>query len=328
MTRKPYKPVDLSRLRTYSIEDRAHKVSDGMLAGLPEAGASVAALIDSMPDVLGARAFRATVDAIAAAVRRNRPVVLAMGAHVVKVGCTPIIVDLIRRGIVAAIACNGAFAIHDMELATVGQTSEEVADTIRDGSFGMVRETLEFFGRAAAAAADQEIGLGQAVGQLLVEADPPGRAASVLAAAHEASIPATVHVALGTDTVHVWGAMDAAALGAASMHDFRLISSVVADLGAGPGADTGGVWLNIGSAVVMPEVFLKAVSVARNLGANLDAMTTANFDMLRHYRPNANVVTRPVTGRRGHEVIGHHEILLPLLRIAVLDQLRARGVTA
>jgi hypothetical protein len=325
VTDPSYKPVDLSDLRTYSIGRRSHKVSAGMLAGLPAAGASASELLASMPDVLGVRAFRATVDAIVAAVEHDRPVVLAMGAHAVKVGCTPIIVDLIRRGIVRAIACNGAFAIHDMELATVGQTSEEVADTIRDGSFGMVRETLDFFSRAAALADAKGIGLGESVGRLLVEANPPGRDASVLAAACEASIPACVHVALGTDTVHVSEALDGAAIGAASLRDFRLICSVVADLGAGATPGVGGVWLNVGSAVVMPEVFLKAVAVARNLGADLDAMTTASFDMLRHYRPTVNVVTRPVTSGRGHEVTGHHEMLLPLLRLAVLEQLQARG---
>ncbi|MBN1514622.1 MAG: hypothetical protein JXB13_21580, partial [Phycisphaerae bacterium] len=328
MNRPRYQPADLSRLRTYSVDRRPHKVSTAALAGLPEPGASAADLLASLPDVLGVREFRATVDAIVAAVRDGRPVVLAMGAHVVKVGCTPIVVDLIRRGIVSAVACNGAFAIHDMELATIGATSEEVADTIRDGSFGMVSETLEFFARAAARADERQIGFGEAVGGLLVEANPPGLAHSVLAAAYQASIPATLHVALGTDTVHASGAMDGARIGAASLRDFRLICSVVGDLGAVRPDGAGGVWLNVGSAVVMPEVFLKAVSVARNLGANLDAMTTANFDMLRHYRPKVNVVTRPVTHGRGHEVIGHHEILLPLLRAALLERLSGPGAVS
>jgi hypothetical protein len=247
-----------------------------------------------------------------------------MGAHVVKVGCSPIVVDLIRRGIVTAVACNGAFAIHDVELATVGATSEEVADTIRDGSFGMVAQTLEFFQRAADAACEHDLGLGEAVGRLLAEARPPFLDTSVLAAAYRASIPATVHVALGTDTVHMTESADGARLGAASLRDFRLVCSVVADLGATDRSGVGGVWVNLGSAVVMPEVFLKAVCVARNLGADLDAMTSANFDMLRHYRPHVNVVTRPVTFGRGHEVIGHHEILLPLLRCAVIEQLQAQ----
>jgi hypothetical protein len=248
-----------------------------------------------------------------------------MGGHVVKVGCSPIAVDLIRRGIVSAVACNGAFAIHDVEMATGGQTSEEVAETIRDGSFGFVHETLTFFGKATALADARGIGLGEAVGRSLISAQAPYLERSVLAAAVEASIPASVHVAVGTDTVHMSDAADGAQIGAASLRDFRLICSVVADLGARGDLPDGGVWLNVGSAVVMPEVFLKAVSVARNLGADLDAMTTANFDMLRHYRPTVNVVTRPVTAGRGHEVIGHHEILLPLLRQAVLEGLGPEG---
>ena len=325
MTRKPYKPVDPAGIRTYSIRQRRHKVSTACLAGLSPAGASAAQLLGSMPDVLGVREFRATVEAMVRAVRNRRPVVFAMGAHVVKVGCSPIVVDLIRRGVVSAVACNGAFAIHDVEMATIGATSEEVAEGIRDGSFGMVSETLDFFRRAGDLAHEGGLGLGQAVGRLLVETKPTNVGASVLAAAFEASIPATVHVALGTDTVHMTDATDGAQIGAASLLDFRLLCDVAGDLGAAGDSDAGGVWLNIGSAVVMPEVFLKAVTVARNLGANLDALTTADFDMHRHYRPTVNVVTRPVARGRGHAVTGHHEILLPLLRLAVLEGLAAQG---
>ncbi len=294
------------------------------MASLPKEGASTVELFDAFPDHLGATAFRQVARAMVDAVRADRPVVAAFGAHVIKVGCGPILVDLIRRGIVKAIACNGACAIHDIELASGGETSEEVADTIRDGSFGMVTETLRFFDDAARLAQDESIGLGAAVGRLLVDKKVSHRELSVFVAAYEAGIPATVHVALGTDTVHVSANMDGAALGAASMRDFRLICDVVSDLGAGDKSDVGGVWLNIGSAVVLPEVFLKAVAVARNLGADLDAMTTANFDMIRHYRPTQNVVLRPVARGRGFEVIGHHEIMLPLLRQAVIERLSRR----
>lgn len=320
MTRS-YRPIDLSKLETYGIARRSHKAGVARAASLPPAGVSIVRFLDSWPDYLGASAFRAVVDAIVAAVRADRPVVAAFGAHVIKVGCGPILVDLIRRGIVKAVACNGACAIHDVELATGGETSEEVADTIRDGSFGMVQETMSFFDKAAGRAADESIGLGAAVGQLLIEDKSVNLEQSVFAAAKQASIPATVHVALGTDTVHMSGASDGAAWGAASMYDFRLICDVVSDLGAAKADGPGGVWLNIGSAVLLPEVFLKAVSVARNLGADLDAMTTANFDMIRHYRPSQNVVTRPVRPGHGHEIIGHHEIMLPLLRQAVIEQL-------
>lgn len=322
MSTGKYQPVDPSRIRTYSVAERAHKMDMAAMAGLPGPGASAAELLASMPDLLGAAELRAVVKAIIDARRAERPVVLALGAHVVKTGCSPIVIDLVRRGIVTAVACNGATAIHDVELATIGATSEDVADTIRDGSFGMVRETLDFFGAVSEVTAKEECGLGEAVGRLLVTRGAPHVGFSILAEAYQAGIPATVHVALGTDTVHMTGATDGAAIGRASMHDFRLLCSVVGDLGAALPGWAGGVWLNVGSAVVLPEVFLKAVSVARNLGADLDAMSTANFDMLRHYRPRANVVTRPVIRGRGHEVIGHHEILLPLLRQAIIEELK------
>jgi hypothetical protein len=318
---KAYKPIDLTDLQTRSVHQRRHKASVTALAGLPPAGASAAQLLAALPDTLGAASFRRVVDAIVDARQNDRPVVAAFGAHVIKVGCGPVLIDLIRRGVISAIACNGACAIHDAELATIGETSEEVEATIRDGSFGMVAETLSLFQAITARAQKDRIGLGRAVALELLEVRPPHADQSVFLAAHQASIPACVHVAIGTDTVHVAPGLDAAALGAASMMDFRLICDVVRDLGAKPGGVAGGVWLNIGSSVVLPEVFLKAVAVARNLGANLDAMSSANFDMLRHYRPHVNVVTRPVSKGRGHEVIGHHEILLPLLRQAIIERL-------
>lgn len=315
-------PVDLSRLRTFSIGARGHKVSVAGLARLPARGVSFREWWDGLPEFLGASELRAAVDAIVAARRADRPVVLAMGAHVIKVGCSPIVVDLIRRGIVTAIAMNGATAIHDVELALFGETSEEVADTIRDGRFGMVRETADFFAAAAARGAkDGKTGLGAAVGALLREQSAPQAEHSVLAAASAAGIAATVHVALGTDTIHMHPQVDAASLGAASGIDFRIACSVVAGLGASGPAGPGGVWCNVGSAVILPEVFLKAVSVARNLGHDLDAMTTVNLDMIRHYRPRQNVIGRPVTRGRGHEVVGHHEITLPLLRQAIIEAL-------
>ncbi len=320
MTR-PYKPIDLSLIKTNSARRRQHRASVKRVALLPKPGASAAELIASLPDYLGAASFRRIVAAIVEAVRNDRPVVAAFGAHVLKVGCGPILVDLIRRGVLKAVACNGACAVHDVELATIGETSEEVADTIKDGSFGMVAETMAFFDEAVVYAKRESIGLGAAVGRLLISNQASYGKQSVFAAAHEASIPACVHVALGTDTVHASGGLDGSALGSASMLDFRLICDVVSDLGAVDESGVGGVWLNIGSAVVLPEVFLKAVSVARNRGANLDCMTTANFDMIRHYRPHQNVLTRPVAPGRWHEVVGHHEILLPILRQAVIDEL-------
>ncbi len=326
MTRS-YRPVNFDRLKTYSVARRRHKSEVRRAAELPAPGASARSLLDSFPDYLGATAFRHVTDAIVSAVLNDRPVVVAFGAHVLKVGCAPVLIDLIERGVIRAIACNGACAIHDVELAMFGETSEEVADTIRDGSFGMVDETMAFFDEVAEHAKAGQVGLGAAVGRVLLDKKAPNISSSVFAAAYRAAIPATVHVALGTDTVHASGGLDGAALGAASMLDFRLVCDVVSDLGSVDDSGVGGVFLNVGSAVVLPEVFLKAVSVARNFGADLDAMTTANFDMMRHYRTGQNVVTRPVAKGRGHEVIGHHEILLPLLRYAVLDRFATESFT-
>jgi hypothetical protein len=319
---KRYEAMDVSKLKTLSVDDRAHKVQLDALAKLPPVGASVGQWIDSLPSFLGATRFRAVVDAIVAARQADRPVVFAMGAHVIKVGCSPIVVDLIERGIVTALAGNGATAIHDVELACTGQTSEDVGDTLHDGRFGMVRETADFFAEAAGLGAKEGIGLGAAVGRLVVERQSPHADVSVFAAAHRADIPATVHVAVGADTVHIHPQANGAELGQATMIDLRRACSVVADLGAVESNGPGGVWCNIGSAVLLPEVFLKAVAVARNVGADLDAMVTANFDMLGQYRARLNVVQRPPRPGNGHEVIGQHEILLPLLRQAIIEAMQ------
>lgn len=313
-------PLDFGRLRFKSRGQRAHKVDTAGLGRPTAAGASFSDWFDALPGFLGAADLRKAVDAVVAARRAKRPVVFAFGGHVVKTGCSPLVIDLIERGIITAITTNGSGAIHDLELAETGQTSEEVADTIRDGSFGMVRETCERMNEAARRGADGR-GLGRALGELLLAGDAPHKNLSLFAAAAQAGIPATVHVAIGTDTVHMHPAVDGAALGGATLADFRSLCAVVAQLGAGSVGGAGGVWLNVGSAVVLPEVFLKCVSVARNLGHTLDGMHTVNFDMLRHYRPTQNVVLRPVQPGFGRHVTGHHEILLPLLRQAVIEKL-------
>ena len=319
----PAHPLDLSKIRMHSIHERRHIAQVEALAGAPGRGASFAEWFDSLPAFLGAERIRAVAEAIVEARRGRHPVVIGMGAHVVKVGCGPIIIDLMRRGLVTAIACNGATAIHDTEVAMIGATSEDVGANLRDGRFGMVRETAEFFAEAARMAAESGCGYGVAIGDLIRRSHMPHAGLSVLACASEMDIPATVHVAIGTDTVHMTGLADGAAIGAASLTDFRIVCDVVAGMGRTttgekPSAVTG-VWCNVGSAVIMPEVFLKAVSVARNLGADLDAIVTANLDQIRHYRPAQNVVGRPVAPGHGYDIAGHHEILLPLLRQAVVE---------
>ncbi len=314
------KQLDFSRVRMKSRDARAHKVAVDALGGAPAVGCSFGEWLEALPAFLGAKALREVVAAVVAARRAGRPVVFGFGGHVIKTGCSPLVIDLIERGVITALATNGSGAIHDLELAETGATSEEVADTIRDGSFGMVHETCARM-NAAAAAGVLVGGLGRGLGEILAGSDAEYRELSLFARAYAKGIPATVHVAVGTDTVHMHPEADGAAIGAASMADFRTICGVVADMTAAREGAAGGVWLNFGSAVILPEVFLKAVSVARNLGYSLAGMHTANFDMLRHYRPTQNVVQRPVERGFGHQVIGHHEILLPLLRQAVLEAL-------
>jgi hypothetical protein len=293
--------LDFAALRLHSIHDRRHIAQIDAFAKTPPPGASFLDWFDSLPAFLGANRLRAVVNAIVSARKAGKPVVFAIGGHVVKVGCGTILIDLMRRGIVTAIACNGATAIHDTEIAMIGATSEDVADTIRDGRFGMVRETAEFFAEAARGAAETQSGYGQAIGRLIRLRKLP-------------------HASL-SDTVHMPACADGGLIGAATLADFRTLCGIVAGMG-GAEDEVGGVWCNIGSAVLLPEVFLKAVSVARNLGVCLDALTTANFDQLRHYRPAQNVVGRPVLKGRGFDLAGHHEILLPLLRQAILEQNR------
>lgn len=320
--KRSYQPVDLAKLKTYSIRERAHKFDIEAMAGLPDKGSSFREWFDGLPPYLGVTALRAVVDAIVAARAADRPVVFALGAHVVKVGCSTIICDLIRRGVVTAVAMNGATAIHDVEVATIGQTSEEVGDTIHDGSFGMVEETPRVFAEALADASTQsqgEVGLGAMLGAHLNRTNAPNAERSILAVAARAGVPVTVHVAVGTDTIHMHHIVSESALARLSTVDFRLACDIVADCAPAKAGAASGVWCNVGSAVILPEVFLKAIAVARNLGHDLDAIVTANFDMIRHYRPSQNVIGRPVKSGHGHHVTGHHEIMLPLLRQALIE---------
>jgi len=313
-----YGPIDLSQVRTVSLYERPSKVHLEHMAGLTGKGAGFAEWLASLPNVLGVASLKGLAEAVLAARRAGRPVVWAIGGHVVKVGCGPVLRDLMERGLITAVAMNGATAIHDVELALAGRTSEDVREALMCGRFGMARETAEFFARCIEQCGEG-IGLGRCLGMGLLKEAPRGDV-SVLAAAARLDLPATVHVALGADVVHMHGVIDAARLGAASMTDFRIVCSVVADLGAEEGQTVGGVWCNVGSAVILPEVFLKAVAVARNLGRPLRGLVTANFDMIRHYRPRENVLTRPVEGvGRSYEIVGQHEIMLPLFRQMLVE---------
>lgn len=320
MLNKPDIPeLQFDKLRLKPREKRSHKVSVDLLGRPTEAGVSFADWYAALPDFLGVRELNAVVDAIVAARRAGKPVVFAFGGHIVKTGCSPLVIDLMERGVITALATNGSGAIHDLELAETGQTSEEVAETIRDGTFGMVIETCEQMNDAAQRGVDGA-GLGRGVGEVIRAAQAEFADRSLFAEAARLDLPATVHVALGTDTVHMHPQASGNDIGTATMHDFRLLCGVVAAMDS-DNDEPGGVWLNFGSAVIMPEVFLKAVSVARNLGHPLNNIHTANFDMLRHYRPTQNVVTRPVARGNGHHVTGHHELMLPLLRQAVIERL-------
>lgn len=315
------KPVDLEGVRRYSVTTRPSLVRREDFVGLPEAGCSFGELLDSLPDILAGRELRGLAARIARAVAGGHRVALAMGAHVVKVGLTPLLIDLVDRRIVHGFAMHGAGAIHDLELARTGQTSEDVGAGIGDGSFGMAAETGDAFNRAYLRAAAGGIGLGRALGQEILEGDYPNREVSLLAACAARDVPLAVLVAIGTDIVHMHPGLDPAALGRASHDDFRLLCALVASL-------EDGVWLNVGSAVLMPEAFLKAINVARNLGSPLARLATADLDMIRHYRPGRNVCERPVS--ESYRLTGHHEILLPILRLAVLHhlQLDAEGTGA
>jgi hypothetical protein len=276
---------------------------------------SVLELVQSLPGQLAGKDFPELVQRIAEAHRNGKPVILGMGAHVIKVGLNPVLIDLMRRGIITAIAMNGAGIIHDAEIAMVGRTSEEVDDVLGAGAFGAARETGKVLNGAICRGARKNIGLGEAVGEVLLEQEFPYNEQSLLAQARKMNIPVTVHVAIGTDIIHIHPSADGAAIGQTSHHDFRIFCSLVADL-------EGGVYLNVGSAVLLPEVFLKALTVVRNLGYEVKNLTTANFDFIRHYRPSTNVVHRPtLEGGRGFNFTGHHELMIPLLGAALLDAL-------
>jgi hypothetical protein len=286
-------------------------------------GSGVAALLDSLPHVLAADGFRAVVERVAAARARRRAILWGLGGHVIKCGLAPVLIDLMRRGYATGFAMNGSASIHDFEIALASHTSEDVEAVLPDGRFGAAEETGRDMNRAIAEGDRDGLGMGEALGKWLAEqAGLSGAGSSLVLQAYQHSTPVTVHVAIGTDTPHMHPAADGAAIGSASHRDFRLFAACVADL------NDGGVYLNVGSAVVMPEVFLKAVSAVRNLGHPLAGFTTANFDFLQHYRPRVNVVERPhggagfslPTAGRGYSITGHHELMIPLLAAALIEK--------
>jgi hypothetical protein len=313
-----YREADLRRLTTVPVATRRNKVDPSLLAGVPGLDRSFAAFLDSLPDILAARDLRAVVAGVAAAARARRGVGLLVGGHVVKVGLGPLLGALMARGVVTHVALNGAAAIHDFELAAFGGTSEDVESGLADGSFGMAEETGAEMNAAIGAAARAEQGMGEGLARALAERETlPGRDASLLLAAREYEVPVTVHVAIGAEIIHQHPSADGAAIGATSHRDFRRLAGSLAAL------DQGGAVLNLGSAVVLPEVFLKALTIARNLDAGRPThFLAADFDMQRHYRPRLNVVQRPTrAGGAGYMLTGHHELLLPLLVWGVLGAL-------
>jgi len=316
-TRALTPPIDVSDLRTYPLKKRHSKVRVSDFARPWRRGDSFSRFYHSLPDILGAKTLRAVAASIAAAHRKGKPVIVGIGAHVVKVGLNPILVDFMKQGVVSAVAMNGAGIIHDFELALMGHTSEEVDAEIDDGRFGMAEETGRMINQAIVGGAKDGRGLGEAVGHYInrYQGQFRNRDTSILATGARLGIPVTVHVALGTDITHMHPSADGAAIGATSLFDFRRLAAVVAGM-------EGGVYLNLGSAVILPEVFLKTVSLGRNLGHALSNITTVNMDFLSHYRPLTNVVRRPTQkGGKGFSLIGHHEIMVPLLAAAIYEEL-------
>ena len=310
-----FEPIDLEKVTTYSLSERKSKVGAADFAKIWQKGGSFQSFLDGLPDILAGSQIKTVISTIASAHRNSKTVIFGMGAHVIKVGLNPIVIDLMQRGIITSVAMNGAGIIHDLEIAMAGQTSEDVAASLDDGSFGMVKETCNFLGDAIVKSSETGAGLGRAVGQAILDQKLPLADKSILAAGARLGIPVTVHVAIGTDIIHMHPGFDPEKAGAASHRDFRLLAAIVASLEKG-------VYLNVGSAVILPEVFLKAITLARNLGHILDDITTVNIDFIKHYRPLTNVVGRPTArGGLGINLVGHHELLLPLIAAGVIEQI-------
>jgi hypothetical protein len=308
MTKYKIKPLSPDKVKTYSLKSRKSKVNTHTFAKVLTGDETIFTFVDSLPDILAGKDFKTFIQKARKAKEGKKPIIFALGAHVIKVGLNPIIIDLLKSGWISALALNGAGIIHDFEIAFGGQTSEDVASQIKDGSFGMAKETGELLNRVITKGSKKNIGMGEAIGEMISSSNFPHKDLSLLSCAYDLNVPVTVHVALGTDIIHFHPEVNGAAVGKISLNDFFLFCSLVERL------DGGGVYVNIGSAVVLPEVFLKAVSFVRNRGSVLKNFSTAVFDFNLHYRPHENVVKRPLINKKdGFYFIGHHEIMIPLL---------------
>jgi hypothetical protein len=316
---RKYPSLDFNQVNTYSIRERKSKVKLADEAVPFKPGTSFRAFLNGLPPILAAGEFKEVIEAVARAHESGKIVMVGMGAHPIKVGLNPILIDLMEKGIISSLSMNGAGIIHDFELAYIGHTSEDVAAELASGTFGMAEETGRILNRMIREGAAKEEGIGEALGKRLTDLSFPYRHNSLLAAGARLGIPVTIHVALGTDIIHMHPEADGSAIGYGSMRDFQRLTSVVSQL-------EGGVYLNIGSSVIMPEVFLKALTVARNLKYKVENFTTVNFDFIQHYRPVTNVVQRPtLQGGRGYRLTGHHEIMIPLLAAGILERLSEPG---
>ena len=314
-TMKKYRPVSLRQVKTYPLKKRASKVSLDAFAEPYRKGDTLKTFVDKLPDILAMNDFMNVVSAIVKARQNDRPVILAMGAHPIKVGLSPVIIDLMERGIITSLATNGACIVHDFEISLAGHTSEDVSEELCKGRFGMARETGRYLNKAIKEGVKRRHGIGKSVGEMIHKSKFTFKKQSIFAAAYKHDIPATVHVAIGTDIIHMHPDADGSAIREGSFIDFKIFTSVVSDL-------EDGVYINLGSAVIMPEVFLKALTIARNLGSTVEHITTVNMDFIQHYRPRENVLKRP-TIKKGaaYALTGHHEIMFPLLASAIIEEM-------
>jgi len=311
-----FKPLSSKKLKTYSLKSRKSKVNISDFARPSQAGRTFDEFLSSLPNILAVKDLKEIASLIASACNNKKMVVAAMGAHVIKVGLSPLIIDLMEQGIIHAVALNGACIVHDFEIAFAGMTSEDVDAELSKGTFGMAEETGKYLNNAIKVGARKGWGIGKSTGEMIHNSDYPYKNLSILAAGARLGIPVTVHVGIGTDIIHLHPQMDGSATGEGSRRDFSLFAGVVSRL-------EGGVYLNIGSAVILPEIFLKAITLVRNLGHKVNNFSTVNMDFIQHYRPITNVVRRPTkngTGR-GFTLTGHHEIMVPLLAAAIVEKL-------